>query len=139
MSPLDEQLLQRKIKLIEDDFVLLTPYKTMQKSAYAMDEKAQLVVERLMERIIGRLIDINYHVLKEQFGITPTNYYDSFLALAHEHVVDETLAASVAKSTGLRNILAHDYDEIDNGKVYDTIHVALSEVPQYLKAILTYL
>ena len=93
MSPLDEQLLQRKIKLIEDDFVLLTP----------------------------------------------TNYYDSFLALAHEHVVDETLAASVAKSTGLRNILAHDYDEIDNGKVYDTIHVALSEVPQYLKAILTYL
>lgn len=139
MSPLDEQLIQRKTKLIEEDLALLKPYRAMQKKTYIADEKAQLIVERLMERIIGRLIDINYHLLKEQYGIIPTNYYDSFLALAKEHVVDEVLASSVAKSTGLRNILAHDYDEIDNGKVYDTIRIALSEVPQYLKAIISYL
>lgn len=136
MSPLDEQLIHRKAKLIEEDLQKLIPYQKTGEETYLKNEAAQLAVERLMERIIGRLIDINYHVLKEKFSTLPIDYFDSFLALSKKGVVSHDLARTVAKSVGLRNILAHEYDIIDPTKVYDAIGDALSQIPQYLQTIL---
>ncbi len=137
MSPLDEQLIHRKAKLIEEDLQKLVPYQKLGEEDYSKNEASQLAVERLMERIIGRLIDVNYHLLKEKFGKLPVDYFDSFMALTKEGVVSHELARSVAKSVGLRNILAHEYDTIDPVKVYQAITDALKEVPQYLQAILS--
>ncbi|MBI3342662.1 DUF86 domain-containing protein [Candidatus Gottesmanbacteria bacterium] len=136
MSPLDEQLIHRKAKLIEEDLQKLAPYRLLGEEAYKKDEAAQLAVERLMERVIGRLIDVNYHLLKEKFKTLPVDYYDSFLALAKQGVVPGDLARTVAKSVGLRNILAHEYDTIDPAKVYQSISDALDQVPKYLQSIL---
>ncbi len=137
MSPLDEQLIQRKAKLIEEDLRKLVPYQKLGEDEYCKNETAQLAVERLMERIIGRLIDVNYHLLKEKFGKLPIDYFTSFIDLVKENVVSNELARSVAKSVGLRNILAHEYDTIDPVKVYRAITDALREVPQYLQTILS--
>ena len=137
MSPLDEQLINRKAKLIEADLGMLQKYTRQSEETYIHSEEAQLSVERLLERMIGRLIDINYHVLKEKYSKLPIDYFDSFLEVAKQKVVKEDLALEVAKSTGLRNILAHEYDEIDNRKVYQAIKTALTQVPQYLQSVLT--
>lgn len=136
MSPLDEQLIHRKVKLIEEDLQKLLPYQKRGEGAYLKDETAQLAVERLMERIIGRLIDVNYHLLKEKFGKFPVDYFDSFLALSKEGVVSGDIARAVAKSVGLRNILAHEYDIIDPTQVYRAIGDALIQIPQYLQTLL---
>lgn len=136
MSPLDAQLINRKAKLIEEDLRKLIPYQKRGEEAYRKDEAAQLAVERLMERIIGRLIDVNYHLLKEKFGKLPVDYFDSFLALAKEGVISDDLTRTVAKSVGLRNILAHEYDTIDPIKVYHAIADALTHIPRYLQTIL---
>ena len=136
MSPLDEQLIHRKAKLVGSDLEKLQKYSELSEESYLSNEEAQLAVERLLERIIGRLIDINYHVLKEKYGKLPIDYFDSFLEVAQLGVVKEDLAREVAKSTGLRNILAHEYDEIDNRKVYQAIKTALTQVPLYLQSIL---
>lgn len=137
MSPLDVQLIHRKAKLIEEDLQKLVPYQKLGEENYSKDEMAQLSVERLMERIIGRIIDVNYHLLKEKFGTLPVDYFDSFMRLAKRGIVPHDLARSVAKSVGLRNILAHEYDTIDPAKVYQAINDPLREVPQYLQAILS--
>lgn len=137
MSPLDKQLIHRKAKLIEEDLQKLVPYQKLGEENYGKNEPAQLAVERLMERIIGRLIDVNYHLLKEKFQTLPVDYFDSFIALSKKEIVPYDLARSVAKSVGLRNILAHEYDIIDPIKVYHAINDALKDVPQYLQAILT--
>lgn len=137
MSPLDKQLIHRKTKLIEEDLQKLVPYQKLGEENYGTDEMAQLAVERLMERIIGRLIDANYHLLKEKFGTLPIDYFDSFMRLAKEGIVPHDLARSVAKCVGLRNILAHEYDTINPAKVYQAINDALRGVPQYLQAILS--
>lgn len=136
MSPLDEQLIYRKTKLIEADLQKLVPYQKLGEEGYCKDEAAQLAVERLMERIIGRLIDINYHLLKEKFAKLPADYFDSFLALSAEGAVPGELARSVAQSVGLRNILAHEYDTIDPAKVYRATSDALIQIPTYLQTIL---
>ncbi len=136
MSPLDEQLINRKIKFIEEDLKKLGGYANASEQEYIKNEETQLVVERLLERIISRLIDVNYHLLKEKCGVLPVDYFDSFLEISKQGIVEENLAREVAKSTGLRNILAHEYDNIDNRKVYVSVKTALAQVPQYLLAIL---
>lgn len=136
MSPLDAQLISRKAKLIEEDLQKLIPYQKSGEEAYLKNEAAQLAVERLMERIIGRLVDINYHLLKEKFHKLPVDYFNSFLALSKEGVVSENFARTVAKSVGLRNILAHEYDIIDPIQVYRAVGDALTQIPQYLRTIL---
>jgi uncharacterized protein YutE (UPF0331/DUF86 family) len=139
MSPIDRQLIYRKISLIEADITRLRQYSALTEDVYLTDETAQLAVERLLERIVGRLLDINYHILKEQTNSLPQDYFDSFLALSREGIVSEELSRRVAKSAGLRNVLAHEYDAVDERQVYAAIKFALTDVPEYLRSILSWL
>lgn len=136
MSPIDDQLITRKGKLIEEDLQKLSVYALLTETEYCNKEETQLAVERLLERIIGRLIDVNYHILKNTYQAMPLDYYDSFLAMAKYGILSEKQAREVAKATGLRNILAHEYDEVDPSKVYQAIHFALEQIPLYLKTIM---
>jgi uncharacterized protein YutE (UPF0331/DUF86 family) len=66
-----------------------------------LDERSELVhelqglAERYLERIIGRMIDINYHVLTESGQPPPPDYYPSFTALATIPEYLKRLAAHV--------------------------------------------
>ena len=46
------------------------------------------------------------------------------------------LADSLANSTGLRNRLAYEYDEVDQKNVYKAVKRCLDEVPRYMKRVI---
>lgn len=104
------------------------------------NEEAQLIVERLLERITGRLIDdINYHFLKEEYEIIPVDYYNSFIEMGKNKVIPEDFAKEMTKAAGLRNALAHEYEKIDQTRVYESIGLALNQIPRYLQKIISLL
>ena len=137
MSPLDEHLIIRKVKLIEADIAILKTFSRLTEAQYLDSYEAQLQVERLLERITGRLIDINYHVLKEKYALIPNDYFDSFIRMGEKGETDKHSAQELARAAGLRNILAHEYDTIDHKQVYRAISQALSQIPHYLTAIMS--
>lgn len=47
-------------------------------------------------------------------------------------------AASLARSSGLRNRLAHEYNGLDERLVYEAAKAALLQVPEYLRAVEAY-
>lgn len=136
MSPVDIQLIHRKIKLIEADLSFLTKYKNISLEKYLKSRESQLVIERLLEKITGRLIDLNYHLLKEKYEIMPEDYYDSFIEIGKRKIITAEFAEEIAKSSGLRNALAHEYDKIDEKMVHKAIGTSLTQIPKYLKIIL---
>ena len=136
MSPVDIQLIYRKIKSIEADLALLTKYNNISLEKYAKNQELQLIVERLLEKITGRLIDLNYHLLKEKYGVMPEDYYDSFAEIGKRKIITAKFAEEIAKSAGLRNALAHEYDKIDEKMVHKAIKTSLTQIPKYLKTIL---
>lgn len=136
MSPLDKQLIVRKIKLIEDDLKILIKYKKITFDEYRDRIDIKLQVERLLEKIVSRLIDINYHILKEEFQFIPKDYYNSFAELGKKEFIDKDMSLLLAKSSGLRNALAHEYDELDDFQVFKSIKLALTDIPIYLQKIL---
>ena len=135
MSPLDEQLLQRKITAIRADLLELEKFSTLSKEEYIQKYELQLQIERILEKIIGRLIDINFHVLKEKYQLIAEDYYSSFVKIGEVGGAPSQLAMELAKAAGLRNILAHEYDQIDPVQVYSSIGQVLKTVPKYLQAL----
>jgi uncharacterized protein YutE (UPF0331/DUF86 family) len=131
----DKELISRKITLINNDLKSLKGLSKLSLKTYLSKAEYEALAERYLERIIGRMIDINYHILSEEENEIPTDFFNSFIALGRKKYLPIKLAGIMANSAGLRNRLAHEYDEIDAKKVYEAMESCLKDVPKYLKNI----
>ncbi|MEI8343580.1 MAG: DUF86 domain-containing protein [Candidatus Moraniibacteriota bacterium] len=133
---IDKKLISRKITFINKDLLALKKLSQLSLKTYLSQTDYEAMAERYLERIIGRMIDINYHILSELENQIPTDYFSSFVELGKKKYLSKLLAETLANSAGLRNRLAHEYDEIDEKKVFATIGTCLKDVPKYLKQII---
>jgi uncharacterized protein YutE (UPF0331/DUF86 family) len=75
----------------------------------------------------------------ELTGTPPHDDYDSFIKTAQAGVLSVSFAVSLAKSTGLRNRLVHQYEAIDHTIVHSAIAEALAQYTEYCRHITTFL
>jgi len=131
----DRDLITRKIALILDDLRAVAPIAQKPVDQYVASATDEIVAERYLERIIGRMIDINYHLITEAGHAPPRDYYDSFTQLAKLRILPPAFASQMAACAGLRNRLVHEYDEIDPRRVYEGLQAAVRDVPEYLRRV----
>jgi uncharacterized protein YutE (UPF0331/DUF86 family) len=136
---IDVELVTRKMVLITADLQALVPLAHRPLEDYIASPTDEVLVERYLERIIGRMIDINYHLITEAGHPPPRDYFDSFTQLARIGVLPHAFATQIAASAGLRNRLVHEYDEIDPVRVYAGLQAAARDVPEYLVQVERYL
>ena len=135
MNQTDKNIIIRKIKFIQEDLPRLKETTKLSEKEYLSDITTQLATERLMERVISRLIDINYHILKTKFNTLPKDYTDSFTKLLKAKAITKQMYDNLAPSAGLRNHLAHEYDEINPKQIYQGVKNLLKHISKYLKHI----
>lgn len=90
-----------------------------------MIDRELVIRKRLLERCIGRLIDVDS--------------FDSFPEIGSLGIVDRRFARRVAACAGLRNSIAHEYDEIDPERVHAALTNALGDLPEWIRAIQEFL
>ena len=132
---IDPELVTRKMLLITADLRALEPLSRRPLEDYLAHATDEILVERYLERIIGRMIDINYHLITEAGHPPPRDYFESFTQLARIAVLPAAFAKQIAASAGLRNRLVHEYDEIDPEHVYSGLLAAVRDVPEYLQHV----
>jgi uncharacterized protein YutE (UPF0331/DUF86 family) len=132
---IDRELVTRKCLLIMRDLEALRALAALDRTAYLASNLDEAAAERYLERTIGRMIDINYHLIVESGQAPPSEYHASFLRLADLGVFDREFAARIARCAGLRNRIVHEYDEIDPSKVFDALQAAISDIPQYVATV----
>jgi uncharacterized protein YutE (UPF0331/DUF86 family) len=137
--PINHELVQRKISLILQDLKRLQELAELDLSQYLADFRNEILAERFLERIIGRVIDINFHIVAEQSLSTPTDYYSSFTQLVELKILDRDSAVRYAKLAGLRNRLAHEYNGIDETIIYKALKDLVTRLPRYIEAIKDYI
>ena len=59
--------------------------------------------------------------------------------MAEAGVIDVGLAGSLASSAGMRNVLTHEYVEVDLARVHGAIAAAARDYTQYVKEVATWL
>lgn len=96
-------------------------------------------IERVMQLIVECATDINNMILKKQGKGPSRDYYNSFIDLAENNVIDMEFAVRIAPSTGLRNILVHEYQKIDDEIVFNSINNVKKYYLEYIDVISKYL
>jgi len=137
------ELVERKLQLITDSLGTLVEFKDESLDSLKNDEIKMAAVERLIERIVMRAIDINEHLLSElgtgKEKSTRLNYRDTFLMLADLGVYPSEFAKQIAASAGLRNILVHDYNDVDRRIVHGSIKSCLQDYHRYVEHVRSFL
>ena len=109
---IDAALVGRKALLITRDLADLARLAQKPLTEYLTDPRDELVAERLLERIIGRMIDVNYHLL-----IETDHHLPRLLRLVHSARRARRLRRGVrAPHRGLRGASEPDRPRIRRGR-----------------------
>lgn len=139
---INEKFIKRKISLIQDDLAKFVDFAKYSFEEIASDYVKQAAIERFLERIINRAIDINQHLIVELAtkGISaPKDYTETFMILINLNVYPKEFGKEISKSVGTRNILVHEYDKTDQKLIYNSIADCLRDYHKYCNYILKFI
>ena len=139
---INEKFVKRKISLIQDDLARLSDLARFSFQEISGDDVKQAAVERFLERIVNRAIDINQHLIAEcaeKNTPAPKDYTETFKLLATLGVYRKEFASEIAKSVGTRNALTHEYDKVDVDLMYRSITDCLRDYHHYCQYVLEFL
>lgn len=137
---INKDLIQRKLFLNQGELERLKEFENLKIDEIAGDPGKYAACERYLERLIGRAIDINQHIIAEKGDATVgvMKYRDTFLKLAELGVYPRDFAEKIAPSAGLRNALVHEYNNIDPAMLKKSIGEAIGEFNEYAKHVLEF-
>ena len=90
-------------------------------------------VERILTQLVELAASVNEHVAGDRLQRTARTYRDSFLLAAECGLIDDALRDELVRSVGLRNILVHEYLEVDLDQVRAAIPLALGGYRSYVR------
>jgi uncharacterized protein YutE (UPF0331/DUF86 family) len=134
------EFISRKLQLIAEDLGRLARFRDVSYESLVADDVRLAAVERILERIVLRAIDVNEHIISElatgeEERTTRLSYRDTFLRLPDYGVYPKDFADLIAPSAGLRNILVHEYNDVDHRIVHGAIRTALEQYTAYVEAV----
>ena len=135
----DRNLLFRKIDDLDTYQRQLSEFTGMSLDSYRSDWKSQRIVERTLQIMIECCADIANHVISDEGLRAPNSYADCFLVLKEHGVVSEGLAPRLVLMAKFRNVVVHQYDEVDSDIVVSILHSHLDVFTSFRDEILSYL
>ena len=138
---IDIHFIRRKIKLIQEDLSELDSLAHYSFDEISKDHIKYLAVERLLEKIIMRAIDINQHMIAElgRGDERVRSYEDTFFILSELGIYGEEFAKQIAPSAGLRNRLVHEYNNTRQDIIYKSVSEAVKQYVKYCDSILKFI
>lgn len=92
-------------------------------------------IERLIELLVMCASDIAFQLLSARGELPPGSYRAAFLRLGEMGILDESLSRSLALGAGLRNILAHEYEEIDYRLLHESLPRILHDMARFMEVV----
>lgn len=124
-------LVRRKLMKLDGYLAELKHLSRYTFEDYCSDFRTKRAVERLLQLLSDVATDINMHIIVDERFPPPPDSFQSFVTLARLEVFPEEFAYQIAPATGERNILVHEYEQIDDRVVYDSISEALELFSRY--------
>ncbi len=132
---IDRDLVRRKLSRMNMYLDKLAPIAAKSFKEYLSDFYLKVSAERLIQLIVECASDINNHVVLELKQRPPEDYASSFIKAAEVGLISRQLADLLKGSGGMRNIIVHEYMEIDDKKVYSVLARAISDFKEYIKQV----
>ncbi len=139
MSSPDKEIMQEKLSALQTYYRELNELQHITYEKYCSSYLYRRTVERLLQLIVETATDINNMVLKKISKEMPTDYYTSFIKMAEYNVLPMDFALEIAPSTGMRNIIVHEYQKLDDRLIHASIRKTLEYYLRYMECLEKYL
>jgi len=134
----DKSIINAKISHINKCLERLQEKKSVVKELFLKDKDIQDIVLHNLQLAIQGCIDIASHIISDEGWSVPGSIVGLFDVLEQKKVIIEKTANVMKKMAGFRNIIVHEYEDIDLDKVYDIFKNRLSDFTGYLKEIIEF-
>ena len=92
--------------------------------------------ERYFEKIIEAMVDLSFMIIKHKKLNFPDDDNSIFSFLTQEEIISEELALKLRKAKGMRNIIVHEYGDLDDKLVFQAVSSKVqSDAEEFLKEI----
>ena len=132
----DKNVLLSRVNKIRESVRRLVALATLSERAFLADKDACAIAERHLQIAIQSVIDIGNHVVADLDLGVASDYKEIFALLARHRIVSKPLAGKLASMAGMRNVLVHDYMDVDLGLVYRTLRRDLGDFERFIAAVL---
>lgn len=92
-------------------------------------------IERILTQLVELAATINEHVVGASLQRVATSYRESFELAEECGLIDKQLRDDLLPSVGMRNVLVHEYLEIDLRKVAVAVPLALRCYRRYVQQV----
>jgi uncharacterized protein YutE (UPF0331/DUF86 family) len=96
-------------------------------------------MERMLEVGVQAATDVAAHIIAAEAWQTPESAGQAFAELARRGVLDPALATRLRRAVGLRNVLAHDYLDVDAGRLFASLTDDVSDLRAFVAATLAWI
>lgn len=132
----DADRLARLLRGIEADVSSLRGYAGTAREELLADERSLGHAKYLFVTALGGCVHAANHVCaSEAFG-PPKDNADAMRILGRRDVLPRDLAESMAGAVGFRNVLVHEYTDVDDGRVIDNLG-RLDDIDAFVRALAT--
>lgn len=128
-------VIENKISGIKKYLKILCGYKKYSAAEMANNVDIKGAVERYLYLATQATIDLAEAVIAYKKLRKPTTFSESFHILNEEKILNDELTDNLVKMTGLRNIIAHDYEKINYEIIVDVLKNRLSDIEKFLTAV----
>jgi len=99
----------------------------------------QDVVLRNMQNALQGCLDIASHIVSDEGWGQPTRSADFFVMLGEHKVLQTDLAKTLERLIKFRNILVHEYTNLDLEKTWQAVSVGVKQIELFCQAIVTWM
>ena len=115
---------------------LETIRRTHSESKFMAAEMIQAAAERNLQVAIQSVLDICNHVVADMKLEVPDEEKQAFQILASHKLIPKRLAETLTLMIGMRNVLVHEYLEVDHVRLYAIMKNNLGDFEKLIKAVL---
>jgi uncharacterized protein YutE (UPF0331/DUF86 family) len=117
----DPGVILKRAEQIEKHLDRIRPFTSLSYDAFLKDEVTQDVVEYNLFQVVNHLIDIFQHVVvDEEYGF-PETAYEAAQILLKKGILGQEEAEIFKQMVGFRNVVGHDYININKEVVYQIL------------------
>jgi uncharacterized protein YutE (UPF0331/DUF86 family) len=128
-------VIENKISSIKKYLNILENYRSLSQKDIVDDIDKRGAVERYLYLAIQATIDLSEAVISFKNYRKPSTMSESFHILCEENVITAELTDQMVKMTGFRNVIAHDYEDLNYDIVYDVLQNRLKNVGDFIDII----
>jgi uncharacterized protein YutE (UPF0331/DUF86 family) len=132
----DDGLILRKLAELERYLQQVAEYRSITIEDYQADWKTQRIVERTLQLAFEACADIGNHVIADRRLEVPRSYAGVFETLGRAGLLDRDLSVVMARMAGFRNVLVHEYANVDAEVVVRVLREHLSDFERFKAAAL---